>query len=98
MRSFLIAFIAILVAMLPTRASGLLGQSLNTDALRVLGRVAFQPGLAVPHIAVPHVGHVDWSALHRAGVRAVVFDKGACSETLLVLTIVVLGTLIGGFH
>jgi hypothetical protein len=57
--------------------SALLGQSLNTDALRVLGRVALQPGLAVAHISVPHIGYVDWPALRFAGVRGVVFDKGA---------------------
>jgi len=56
--------------------SGFLGQSLNLDALRLLKRVAFQPGLAVAHIAVPHIGYVDWNALRSAGVKGVVFDKG----------------------
>jgi hypothetical protein len=44
--------------------------------MRVLKHVAFQPGLAVAHIAVPHIGYVDWKALRSAGVKGVVFDKG----------------------
>jgi len=57
------------------RAFGMFGQSLNWDAMRVLAKVAKSPGLAVPHISVPHIGHVDWPALREAGVRGVVFDK-----------------------
>lgn len=53
-----------------------LGQSLNVDALKALGKVAQNPGLSVPHISVLHVGLVDWHALRSAGIRGVVFDKG----------------------
>mmetsp|Transcript_66688 Transcript_66688/g.134426 ORF Transcript_66688/g.134426 Transcript_66688/m.134426 type:complete len:282 (+) Transcript_66688:53-898(+) len=56
-------------------AFALLGQSLNVDAVLALGRVVASPGLAVPHISVPHIGHINWAALAAAGIKGVVFDK-----------------------
>eukprot|EP00669_Euglena_mutabilis_P001087 TRINITY_DN11371_c0_g1_i1.p3 TRINITY_DN11371_c0_g1~~TRINITY_DN11371_c0_g1_i1.p3 ORF type:complete len:240 (-),score=75.39 TRINITY_DN11371_c0_g1_i1:36-755(-) len=51
------------------------GQSWNPDAVAALWRVARDPRLAMPHLAVPHLGRLDFRALHRSGIRGVVLDK-----------------------
>ena len=51
------------------------GQSWNGPAVAALGRVLRQPALGIPHVCVPDIGHLDFAALRRAGVKGVVFDK-----------------------
>eukprot|EP00927_Polykrikos_kofoidii_P055277 TRINITY_DN49554_c0_g1_i1.p1 TRINITY_DN49554_c0_g1~~TRINITY_DN49554_c0_g1_i1.p1 ORF type:complete len:235 (+),score=35.93 TRINITY_DN49554_c0_g1_i1:76-780(+) len=52
-----------------------MAQAVNVDALRLLGRVAWSPGLATPHLQALHAARVDWRKLRQAGLRGVVFDK-----------------------
>ncbi|KAK0545675.1 hypothetical protein OC861_002376 [Tilletia horrida] len=40
--------------------------------------LSYRPALALPHLAVPTIAHLDWPALKAAGVRALVFDKDNC--------------------
>jgi phosphatidylglycerophosphatase GEP4 len=51
-------------------------QSLNTKALLTLASVARRPSLLVPHLSVPTVSAINYTALQQhAGIEAVVFDK-----------------------
>lgn len=51
-------------------------QSLNTKALVTLASVIRRPSLLVPHVSVPTISHLNYTALKEcAGIRAVVFDK-----------------------
>ena len=51
-------------------------QSINTKALLTLASVARRPSLLVPHLSVPTVSAVNYTALQQhAGIEAVVFDK-----------------------
>lgn len=38
-------------------------------------RIARHPALAVPHVSVPNIGHLDFEALRKMGCKGVVFDK-----------------------
>eukprot|EP00047_Mylnosiga_fluctuans_P000739 m.201073 g.201073 ORF g.201073 m.201073 type:complete len:202 (-) comp10103_c0_seq11:299-904(-) len=53
----------------------MLGQWLNTAAVRLAGGLVRRPSLAVPHIAVQDIRQLDFPALHARGIRAVIFDK-----------------------
>eukprot|EP00667_Euglena_gracilis_P022854 EG_transcript_25585 len=55
--------------------AGWRGQSWNPAAAATALRVLRRPSLAVPHVAVPHIGHLDFAALRERGVRGIVFDK-----------------------
>lgn len=51
-------------------------QSLNTKALLTLASVARRPSLLVPHLSVPTVSAINYTALQQhAGIEAIVFDK-----------------------
>jgi phosphatidylglycerophosphatase GEP4 len=52
-----------------------MGQSFNPAALSAMGRVVLKPGLALPHLTVPHIGYIDFKKLEGLGVRGIVFDK-----------------------
>nr|CAD1817138.1 unnamed protein product [Ananas comosus var. bracteatus] len=52
------------------------GQSFNPGgAAAAAAAAAREPRLALPHLAAPDIGWVDWAALRRLGFRGVVFDK-----------------------
>ncbi|OAY63147.1 Phosphatidylglycerophosphatase GEP4, mitochondrial, partial [Ananas comosus] len=52
------------------------GQSFNLGrAAAAAAAAAREPRLALPHLAAPDIGWVDWAALRRLGFRGVVFDK-----------------------
>ena len=48
-------------------ASVLMGQSFNLQGIKGVGRVLFKPSLMVPHLSVPHIGHINFQALKDAG-------------------------------
>ncbi|GAK63548.1 HAD phosphatase [Moesziomyces antarcticus] len=50
----------------------------NLSGVVAVLAVLVRPSLVVPHVQVPDIGHLDWSALHANGVRFVVFDKDNC--------------------
>lgn len=51
-------------------------QALNTKALLSLASVVRRPGLLVPHVSVPTLSQLDYTALrHHAGIEAILFDK-----------------------
>ncbi|KAL6140465.1 hypothetical protein ACLB2K_058764 [Fragaria x ananassa] len=53
-----------------------LGQRLNFGAILFSARVlAKDQHLALPHVSVPDIRHIDWVELHRRGFKGVVFDK-----------------------
>ncbi|KAM5580014.1 hypothetical protein ABKV19_009649 [Rosa sericea] len=53
-----------------------LGQRLNFGAIVFSARVlAKDQHLALPHVSVPDIRHIDWVELHRRGFKGVVFDK-----------------------
>lgn len=53
-----------------------LGQRFNLEGI-VCSTVVLAKDrrLALPHVAVPDIGYIDWAELHRRGFRGVVFDK-----------------------
>jgi phosphatidylglycerophosphatase GEP4 len=51
-------------------------QSINTKALVTLASVLRRPTLLIPHVFVPTISHLNYTALKEyAGITAVVFDK-----------------------
>ncbi|XP_038681153.1 phosphatidylglycerophosphate phosphatase 1, chloroplastic isoform X2 [Tripterygium wilfordii] len=53
-----------------------LGQRINIEGIVSSVTVfAKDRHLALPHVAVPDIRHVDWAELHRRGFKGVVFDK-----------------------
>ncbi|PRQ52056.1 putative phosphatidylglycerophosphatase [Rosa chinensis] len=53
-----------------------LGQRLNFGAIVFSARVLVKDQhLALPHVSVPDIRHIDWVELHRRGFKGVVFDK-----------------------
>ena len=53
-----------------------LGQRINFEAILCTAGVAVKdPKLALPHISVPDIRHIDWAELHGRGFKGVVFDK-----------------------
>lgn len=50
----------------------------NLSGVVAVLAVLVRPSLVVPHVQVPDISHLDWSALHANGVRFVVFDKDNC--------------------
>ncbi|PWZ00550.1 hypothetical protein BCV70DRAFT_199822 [Testicularia cyperi] len=50
----------------------------NLSGVVAILSVLLRPSLVVPHVQVPDIRHLDWEALHRNGVRYVVFDKDNC--------------------
>ncbi|XP_050382753.1 phosphatidylglycerophosphate phosphatase 1, chloroplastic/mitochondrial [Argentina anserina] len=53
-----------------------LGQRLNFGAIVLSARVFVRDQhLALPHVSVPDIRHIDWVELHRRGFKGVVFDK-----------------------
>ncbi|KAK0538795.1 hypothetical protein OC835_001323 [Tilletia horrida] len=59
-------------------ASGLKEAMPNWPGIRAALALGCRPALALPHISVASIAHLDWRALKAAGVRAVVFDKDNC--------------------
>ncbi|KAJ4822531.1 hypothetical protein Tsubulata_029562 [Turnera subulata] len=52
------------------------GQRINLEGIvSSVSVFARERHLAVPHVAVPDVRHIDWAELRRRGFRGVVFDK-----------------------
>ncbi|KAI4319711.1 hypothetical protein MLD38_033280 [Melastoma candidum] len=52
------------------------GQRVNLEGIVCSAGVFFRnPQLALPHVMVRDVGHVDWGELKRRGFKGVVFDK-----------------------
>lgn len=53
-----------------------LGQRFNFGAIAFSAKVlAKNQHLALPHVSVPDIRHIDWVELHRRGFKGVVFDK-----------------------
>lgn len=52
-----------------------LGQSFNTAAISALWRYVRSPSLLVPHVHVENLAKIDWEALKRRGIKAVLLDK-----------------------
>ncbi|KAE8212050.1 hypothetical protein CF327_g4267 [Tilletia walkeri] len=50
----------------------------NWPGIRAALALTYRPAIALPHITVPSIAHLDWHALRAAGVRALVFDKDNC--------------------
>jgi len=50
----------------------------NWPGIRAALALVYRPALALPHLVVPSIAHLDWRALKAAGVRAVVFDRDNC--------------------
>ena len=52
-------------------------QSVNVAGMSLFGGMVFGAGrdLAVPHLECQNINNVDFTALHAAGFKAVVFDK-----------------------
>lgn len=50
-------------------------QSFNAAGILGIGRVLLRPSLLLPHVAVPHIGHLDFQELKNIGVSGVIFDK-----------------------
>ncbi len=42
---------------------------------RVRGRVVRHPALAVPHLSLAHIGHLDFEGLKAMGCKGIIFDK-----------------------
>lgn len=38
-------------------------------------RVVRHPGLAVPHLSLAHIGHLDFEGLKAMGCKGIIFDK-----------------------
>eukprot|EP00123_Amoebidium_parasiticum_P022757 comp9427_c0_seq1/m.4479 comp9427_c0_seq1/g.4479 ORF comp9427_c0_seq1/g.4479 comp9427_c0_seq1/m.4479 type:complete len:207 (-) comp9427_c0_seq1:105-725(-) len=56
-----------------------MGQGWNPVAVRTAVSVlTTRRSLAVPHFSVKDISHIDFSALHKGGCRAIVFDKDNC--------------------
>lgn len=53
-----------------------LGQRINVEGIvSSVAVVARDRHLALPHVAVPDIRHIDWAELKRNGFQGVVFDK-----------------------
>lgn len=53
-----------------------MGQRINFEGIASSTMVVVKDHhLALPHVAVPDIRHIDWAELHRKGFRGVVFDK-----------------------
>ncbi|KAM4094976.1 hypothetical protein ACB094_06G234900 [Castanea mollissima] len=53
-----------------------MGQRINFEGIASSTMVVVKDHhLALPHLAVPDIRHIDWAELHRKGFRGVVFDK-----------------------
>ncbi|CAN1123102.1 Phosphatidylglycerophosphate phosphatase 1, chloroplastic/mitochondrial [Linum perenne] len=52
------------------------GQRINVEGIVFAARVLFKDrNLAIPHVSVPDIRHIDWVELRRRGFKGVVFDK-----------------------
>lgn len=53
-----------------------LGQRINVEGIvSAVSVITKDHHLALPHVAVPDIRHIDWNELHKKGFRGVVFDK-----------------------
>ena len=53
-----------------------LGQRFNFEGIVSSTMVVVKDRqLALPHVSVPDIRHIDWVELHRRGFKGVVFDK-----------------------
>ncbi|RUS17695.1 mitochondrial PGP phosphatase-domain-containing protein [Endogone sp. FLAS-F59071] len=53
-------------------------QSFNLSAIISAFRLIVQPSLAVPHLVVTDIRHINFSSLKSSGFRALAFDKDNC--------------------
>eukprot|EP00903_Cladosiphon_okamuranus_P022084 g20307.t3 len=52
-----------------------MGQSFNAQAVSSMTRVVRHPALALPHLSLAHIGHLDFEGLKAMGCKGIVFDK-----------------------